>query len=139
MAVYVWQGVDSRGKDAKGVRDADNPKALRLLLRKEGVLATSIEEESAARVRQSRDVDLGRFFQRVSASALRITGFSSQTSSQAAWRSGSSVAPGSRKLDYMGRHVLASFQRWNRGVCACLQRTFAQQMFFNFIGRTQIM
>lgn len=70
MAVYVWQGVDSRGKDAKGVRDADNPKALRLLLRKEGVLATSIEEESAARVRQARDVDFGRIFQRVTSADL---------------------------------------------------------------------
>lgn len=70
MAVYVWQGVDGRGKDAKGIRDADNPKALRLLLRKEGILATSIEEESAARVRTSRDVDFSRMFQRVSAADL---------------------------------------------------------------------
>lgn len=70
MAVYVWHGVDGRGKDAKGIRDADNPKALRLLLRKEGILATSIEEESAARVRTSRDVDFTRMFQRVSAADL---------------------------------------------------------------------
>lgn len=72
MAVYVWQGVDNRGKDAKGIRDADNPKALRLLLRKEGILATLIEEESAARVRQARDVDFGRMFQRVTSAELGI-------------------------------------------------------------------
>lgn len=72
MAVYVWQGVDGRGKDTKGVRDADNPKALRLSLRKEGILATSIEEESAARVRKSRDVDFSRMFQRVNATELGL-------------------------------------------------------------------
>lgn len=72
MAVYVWQGVDSRGKDAKGIRDADNPKALRLSLRKEGILATSIEEEAAARSRTSRDVDFGRMFQRVTVQELAM-------------------------------------------------------------------
>ena len=49
MAVFQWQGIDGSGKDVKGIRDADNPRLLRALLRKEGILATSIEEESAAR------------------------------------------------------------------------------------------
>ena len=56
MAVFEWQGIDARGKDVKGIRDADNPRLLRALLRKDGILATAIEEEAAARTRtRARD------------------------------------------------------------------------------------
>jgi general secretion pathway protein F len=66
VAVFQWQGIDGQGKNVKGVRDADNPRLLRTLLRKEGVLATAIEEESAARTRTRREIDFGQYFQRVS-------------------------------------------------------------------------
>jgi general secretion pathway protein F len=66
MAVFAWQGIDAKGKPSKGIRDAESAKALRAALRKEGVLATSIEEEAKARKRVSREVDLSRLFQRVS-------------------------------------------------------------------------
>lgn len=66
MAVFHWTGVDAKGKDVEGVRDADNAKMVRGQLRKEGILATSIEEESQARTRKARDIDFARFFQRVS-------------------------------------------------------------------------
>lgn len=66
MAVFAWQGIDGKGRPAKGIRDAESAKALRAALRKEGVLATSIEEEAKARKRVSREVDLSRLFQRVS-------------------------------------------------------------------------
>jgi general secretion pathway protein F len=72
MAVFQWQGIDKAGRAQKGVRDADNAKVLRVLLRKDGILATAIEEESKARVRTAREVDLRRFFQRVSASDLAL-------------------------------------------------------------------
>jgi general secretion pathway protein F len=65
VAVYQWHGIDARGKDVKGVRDADNPRVLRNTLRREGILATGIEEESAARVRTAREINLKRFFDRV--------------------------------------------------------------------------
>ena len=42
MAVFEWRGINPGGKTVKGVRDADNPKALKLLLRREGVLVTEI-------------------------------------------------------------------------------------------------
>jgi general secretion pathway protein F len=54
------------------VRDADNAKVVRALLRKDGIMATSIEEESLARVRTAREVDFKRMFQRVSASDLAL-------------------------------------------------------------------
>ncbi|MEY4578244.1 MAG: hypothetical protein RL701_2947 [Pseudomonadota bacterium] len=72
MAVFQWQGIDKAGRKQKGVRDADNAKVLRALLRREGVLATAIEEDSAARTRTAREVDLMRFFRRVSATDLAL-------------------------------------------------------------------
>ena len=72
MAVFQWQGIDKAGRKQKGVRDADNAKVLRTLLRREGILATAIEEDSAARTRTAREVDLKRFFQRVSATDLAL-------------------------------------------------------------------
>jgi general secretion pathway protein F len=72
MAVFQWQGIDKAGRTQKGVRDADNAKVLRLLLRKDGILATAIEEDSAARSRTAREVNFTRLFQRVSASELAL-------------------------------------------------------------------
>jgi len=72
MAVFQWQGIDKAGRKQKGVRDADNAKVLRTLLRREGILATAVEEDSAARTRTAREVDLRRFFQRVSATDLAL-------------------------------------------------------------------
>jgi len=66
MAVFQWQGIDAAGKDVKGIRDADNPRLLRAVLRREGILATAIEEEAAARSRTQREIDFAGFFQRVS-------------------------------------------------------------------------
>lgn len=65
MAVFAWRGITASGKEVKGVRDADNQKALRLLLRKDGVLVTEMLEESLAREKAARNIDFARFFQRV--------------------------------------------------------------------------
>jgi general secretion pathway protein F len=72
MAVFQWQGVDKAGRNQKGVRDADNAKVLRVILRKDGILATAIEEEGAARSRTAREVNFRKFFQRVSGSDLAL-------------------------------------------------------------------
>jgi general secretion pathway protein F len=72
MAVFQWQGIDKAGRSQKGVRDADNARVVRVLLRKDGILATIIEEESVSRARTAREVDLRRFFQRVSANELAL-------------------------------------------------------------------
>jgi general secretion pathway protein F len=72
MAVFRWQGIDKAGRSQKGVRDADNAKVVRALLRKDGILATSIEEDSVARTRLAREIDFRRFFQSVSAQDLAL-------------------------------------------------------------------
>lgn len=73
MAVFEWRGVNAAGKTIKGVRDADNPKALRLLLKRDGVLVTEILEDAAARKKKAREVDFKRFFRMVSAQDIAMT------------------------------------------------------------------
>ncbi len=50
MPIYEYKGYDQKGKSVKGSRDADGVKALRVLLRKEGILATDVFEASGALV-----------------------------------------------------------------------------------------
>jgi general secretion pathway protein F len=66
MAVYAYKGIDARGKSVKGTRDADSAKALRTVLKRDGVLATEILEQSEAARKAGRDIDFGRMFRRVS-------------------------------------------------------------------------
>lgn len=72
MAVFQWQGIDTGGRDVKGIRDADNARALRAVLRREGILATAIEEEGLARTRTAREVDLRRIFERVTVQEIAL-------------------------------------------------------------------
>jgi len=66
VPVFQWQGIDARGKDVKGVRDADNARNLRAALRRDGILATAIDEDTVARTKKAREIDFARYFQRVS-------------------------------------------------------------------------
>ena len=68
MPMYAYKGLGASGKATSGVRDAESPKALRQILRKDGVLVTSFElsrggklakEANARKGGLSRDVDLG--------------------------------------------------------------------------------
>jgi general secretion pathway protein F len=65
MAVFEFRGIQiASGKQVKGFRDADNPKALRAILRREGVLLTLATEESEQKTKKSRDIDLFAFMKR---------------------------------------------------------------------------
>jgi general secretion pathway protein F len=56
MAAFSWQALDRAGSLKKGVREADSPKHLRQLLRKEGLNPLSMEEVSGRRaIAKSRD------------------------------------------------------------------------------------
>lgn len=68
MALYEWKGVNATGKSVAGTREADTPKTLRQLLRKDGVVVTAFDlskgnakaKEAAAKSSGlSRQVDLG--------------------------------------------------------------------------------
>jgi general secretion pathway protein F len=73
MAVYAWRGVNAAGKEVKGIDDADSPKALRIALRRQGVLVTQLEQESVARPREARNVNFKRLVSRVSQTDLALT------------------------------------------------------------------
>ena len=68
MPMYAFKGVSPSGKSINGVRDAESPKTLRQVLRKDGVLVTSFELSKGGKNAKdanrkkgglSRDVDLG--------------------------------------------------------------------------------
>jgi general secretion pathway protein F len=68
MPMYAYKGIAASGKNTSGMKDADSPKTLRQILRKEGILVTSFElsrggkaakEANAKKGGLSRDVDLG--------------------------------------------------------------------------------
>lgn len=68
MPMYAYKGIAPSGKTISGTRDAESPKLLRQLLRKDGVHITSFDlskggkaakEQAAKKGGLSRDVDLG--------------------------------------------------------------------------------
>src|SRR5690349_12069897 len=66
MPMYAYKGIGANGKAVNGVRDADTPKTLRQLLRKDGVVVTECElSKQAVKGAMakgkglSREVDLG--------------------------------------------------------------------------------
>ena len=66
MAVFEYRGlVAATGKQVTGVRDADNAKVLRALLKREGVLITAAHEEAAARNASKRNIDIMSMLRRV--------------------------------------------------------------------------
>lgn len=75
MAVYEYRGIAvATGKPVRGIRDAENPKALRAVLRREGILLTLATEESAAKASGARrEIDLFKFFRRISGTDVAMT------------------------------------------------------------------
>ncbi|MFO0739380.1 MAG: type II secretion system F family protein [Labilithrix sp.] len=72
MAVFVYSGLAvASGKKVTGVRDADNPKVLRTLLKREGILLTEAAEEKRNK-KQGRSINIGAFFNRVSVSDVAM-------------------------------------------------------------------
>jgi general secretion pathway protein F len=73
MAVFEYKGVQVQtGKPVKGYRDAENPRALRILLRKEGVMLTSAQEEAEQKRKTKRDIDLLAPLRRITTSDVAI-------------------------------------------------------------------
>lgn len=73
MAVFEYRGIlVASGKPVKGVRDAENAKALRAVLRKDGVLLTVATEGKAAEERAKRDIKILEFLGRPSTGDVAI-------------------------------------------------------------------
>lgn len=68
MPVFAYKGLNTQGKNASGVIDADSEKAARLKLRKIGVFPTEVGLEGSRKlsgIGLGRDVDFAKFLQRV--------------------------------------------------------------------------
>jgi general secretion pathway protein F len=70
MPALEYKGYDARGKPVSGVREADSPRALRTLLKKQGVFVTDVSEAGERKVARSgqglrREVDLKSMLDRV--------------------------------------------------------------------------
>jgi general secretion pathway protein F len=74
VAVFEYRGIQvASGKPVKGYRDAENPKALRAALRRDGVLLTAASEENEQKQQKTkRDIDLLAFLRRPSTSAVAV-------------------------------------------------------------------
>ncbi len=73
MAVFEYTGIEAAsGKSVKGYREADSPRVLRGLLRKDGVLLTSAEEGREKKAKKSNDIDLFAVLRRVSAGDVAV-------------------------------------------------------------------
>lgn len=65
MAVFEYRGIlIGSGKPTNGTRDAENQKALRAVLRKEGILLTVATEGKAAAQKAKKNIDLFAFTKR---------------------------------------------------------------------------
>jgi general secretion pathway protein F len=73
MAVFEYKGIEvASGKAVKGFRDADSQKALRALLRRDGVLLTLATEDAERKLGAKREIKLLGFLQRPSTSDIAV-------------------------------------------------------------------
>ena len=73
MPSFDFKGLNKAGKEVHGVRDADNEKALRTLLKREGVFLTSIGKGGRkGGGLLSAEVDVNAYFERVSGTDIAI-------------------------------------------------------------------
>src|SRR5688500_13042274 len=73
MPGFEYKGIEvASGKGVKGYRDADSPKALRGLLRREGVLLTLATPENERKAQSKRDIQLLAFLQRPSGADVAV-------------------------------------------------------------------
>jgi len=73
MAVFEYRGIlIASGKPVKGYRDADNAKALRAVLRRDGVLLTEANEEAERGSNASKKLDLFAFMKRPSTADVAV-------------------------------------------------------------------
>ena len=73
MAVFEYRGIlVATGKPVKGVRDAENQKVLRGVLRKDGILLTVATEGKAAEAKAKNNIKLFAFMGRPSTSDIAV-------------------------------------------------------------------
>lgn len=85
MPVYEYKGLDAKGKQVQGVREADGPRVLKALLRKEGIFLTELYEEKVGKTKKkkiggtekgggllSKEIDFKKYFERVTTQEISL-------------------------------------------------------------------
>ena len=78
MPVYAYKGLNDRGKEVKGLLDADSPRVLRGLLKKQGVRIVEHREEDQSKKSDgflsatSTEIDLGKYFERITIADIAL-------------------------------------------------------------------
>ncbi len=73
MAVYDYKGLNKAGKEVSGVREAENEKALRQLLKKEGIFLTRVGKGSQkGQSLLATEVDIAQYFERISPTDISV-------------------------------------------------------------------
>lgn len=75
MAIFEYVGIDKKGQQAKGLREADNPRTLKQALRNDGIFVTRIKESTRGAVTGtglSSEVNFKRFFERINVETLAL-------------------------------------------------------------------
>lgn len=75
MPNFAYKGMSAQGKSAMGVIDAESEKAARVKLRRIGIFPTQVGLEGAKKkggMSLSADVNLGKYFQRISGKDLAV-------------------------------------------------------------------
>jgi len=86
MPVYEYKGLNSKGKNVQGVKEADSPRVLKGALRKEGIFLTELFEAKAGKASKkklagskkqsdgllAKEVDFKKYFQRVSVQEIAL-------------------------------------------------------------------
>ncbi len=82
MPVYEWKGVDAKGKNRKGIIDAESSRAAKEKLKKTGVFLSDLVEGAADKKGRksgesskllSKQIDFKQYFQRISQADIAIT------------------------------------------------------------------
>ena len=72
MPAYEYKALNRAGKEVSGVRDAESEKSLRASLKKEGIYITRLSQAGTKKVTLSGDIDVGKYFERISASDIAM-------------------------------------------------------------------
>lgn len=86
MPVYEYKGLNSKGKEVKGILEAESPRSLKAQLKKDGILLSDLYESKAGKANKkklagsesasggllAKEVDIAKFFQRVSLQEITL-------------------------------------------------------------------
>ena len=76
MPVYAYKGLDNSGRTVNGTKEAESPKAIKALLRRDGVYLTELKESGPAKKKKGgkrSSAQLSFFAERVSSQDLAVS------------------------------------------------------------------